>query len=67
MKGLLYQGPRDIRYVSFDDPKPAADTDAIVKLDKCGIRGSDPLSITARASARTPASASATKRTVMVP
>ena len=26
---------------SFDDPKLAADTDAIIKMDKCGICGSD--------------------------
>lgn len=41
MKALLYRGPRDIRYESFDDPKLAADTDAVVKMDKCGICGSD--------------------------
>lgn len=41
MKALLYQGPRDIRYESFDDPSLAADTDAIIKMDKCGICGSD--------------------------
>lgn len=41
MKALLYQGPRDIRYESFDDPELAADTDAIIKMDKCGICGSD--------------------------
>lgn len=41
MKALLYQGARDIRYESFDDPSLLADTDAIIKMDKCGICGSD--------------------------
>ena len=41
MKALLYQGARDIRYESFADPELVADTDAVIKMDKCGICGSD--------------------------
>ena len=41
MKALVYHGERDIRYESFDDPGLHADTDAIVKVDKCAICGSD--------------------------
>ncbi len=41
MKALLYQGERDIRYESFPDPTPASPLDAIVRMDRCGICGSD--------------------------
>jgi 2-desacetyl-2-hydroxyethyl bacteriochlorophyllide A dehydrogenase len=41
MKALLYEGPRDIRCESFDDPKLADDRDAIVRMTRCGICGSD--------------------------
>ena len=41
MKALLYQGPRDIRYESFPDPVVADDRDAIVRMQACGICGSD--------------------------
>lgn len=41
MKALLYQGPRDIRCESFEDPKIADDRDAIVRMTRCGICGSD--------------------------
>jgi len=41
MKALLYQGSRDIRYESFPDPTLADDRDAIVRMSKCGICGSD--------------------------
>jgi 2-desacetyl-2-hydroxyethyl bacteriochlorophyllide A dehydrogenase len=41
MKALLYYGPRDIRCETFDDPKLASDRDAIVKMTRCGICGSD--------------------------
>ncbi|HEX3919886.1 MAG TPA: alcohol dehydrogenase family protein [Caulobacteraceae bacterium] len=41
MKALLYQGPRDIRCESFDDPKIGEARDAIVKMTRCGICGSD--------------------------
>ena len=41
MKALLYQGPRDIRCEDFADPGLADDRDAIVKMTRCGICGSD--------------------------
>lgn len=41
MKALLYQGARDIRYESFPDPKPLSPLDAVVRMDRCGICGSD--------------------------
>ena len=41
MKALLYQGERDIRYESFPDPTPASPLDAIVRMERCGICGSD--------------------------
>jgi 2-desacetyl-2-hydroxyethyl bacteriochlorophyllide A dehydrogenase len=41
MKALLYQGPRDIRCETFDDPRLADDRDAIVRMIRCGICGSD--------------------------
>src|SRR4249920_2883634 len=41
MKALLYQGPRDIRCETFEDPKIADDRDVIVKMERCGICGSD--------------------------
>jgi 2-desacetyl-2-hydroxyethyl bacteriochlorophyllide A dehydrogenase len=41
MKALLYEGPRDIRYESFADPTLLDDRDAIVRMTRCGICGSD--------------------------
>jgi hypothetical protein len=41
MKALFYQGPREIRCETFDDPKLANDRDAIVKMTRCAICGSD--------------------------
>ena len=41
MKALLYRGPRDIACETFDDPKIADDRDAIVRMTRCGICGSD--------------------------
>ena len=41
MKALCYHGPRDIRYESMDDAKLQDDRDIIVKMDRCGICGSD--------------------------
>ena len=41
MKALLYRGERDIRHEDFPDPTIAADTDAIIRMDRCGICGSD--------------------------
>jgi len=41
MKALCYQGERDIRFEDFADPALASETDVIVKMDLCGICGSD--------------------------
>lgn len=41
MKALLYYGPRDIRYEDFPNPQLAAPTDAIVRVERSGICGSD--------------------------
>lgn len=41
MKALRYYGARDIRYETADDPVIEASGDAIVKVDKCSICGSD--------------------------
>ena len=41
MKALRYFGPRDIRFDSMDDPSLQSDRDIIVKVDRCGICGSD--------------------------
>lgn len=41
MKALCYHGKQDIRYEDFKDPEIHKDTDVIVKMEKCGICGSD--------------------------
>ena len=41
MKALRYYGARDIRCEAMDDPKLADDRDAIIKVDRCAICGSD--------------------------
>lgn len=41
MKALCYHGPRDIRYDSMADATIADDRDVIVKMERCGICGSD--------------------------
>lgn len=41
MKALLYKGPRQITCETFDDPKIVDDRDAIIRMTKCGICGSD--------------------------
>jgi 2-desacetyl-2-hydroxyethyl bacteriochlorophyllide A dehydrogenase len=41
MKALCYYGKEDIRYQDFEDPTLETDTDVIVKMDQCGICGSD--------------------------
>jgi 2-desacetyl-2-hydroxyethyl bacteriochlorophyllide A dehydrogenase len=41
MKALLFHGPRDIRYDDIADPKIAEPTDAIVRVERSGICGSD--------------------------
>jgi threonine dehydrogenase-like Zn-dependent dehydrogenase len=41
MKALRYFGARDIRFDSMDDPKLQDDRDAVIKVDRCAICGSD--------------------------
>ncbi len=41
MKALRYFGERDIRYKSMDDPRLQDDRDAVIKVDRCAICGSD--------------------------
>jgi 2-desacetyl-2-hydroxyethyl bacteriochlorophyllide A dehydrogenase len=41
MKALCYHGARDIRYDSMADPDLVDDRDVLVKMDRCGICGSD--------------------------
>ena len=41
MKALCYHGARDIRYDSMADPDLKDDRDILVKMDRCGICGSD--------------------------
>lgn len=41
MKALRYYGARDIRHESMDDPTIQDASDAIIKVDKCAICGSD--------------------------
>jgi threonine dehydrogenase-like Zn-dependent dehydrogenase len=41
MKALVYHGPRDVRYQDFEEPKLVEDTDAIVRVERAGICGSD--------------------------
>ena len=41
MKALLYYGARDIRYEDFAEPTIVEPTDAIVRVERSGICGSD--------------------------
>ena len=41
MKALVFNGPKDIRYEDFPDPKLASDNSVILKVGKCSICGSD--------------------------
>lgn len=41
MKALRYFGARDIRCETMDDPEIGDDRDAIIKVDRCAICGSD--------------------------
>jgi 2-desacetyl-2-hydroxyethyl bacteriochlorophyllide A dehydrogenase len=41
MKALRYYGARDIRCETMDDPSIQDSRDAIIKVDRCGICGSD--------------------------
>lgn len=41
MKALVFNGPRDIRYEEFDDPKLEISNGVILGVKKCSICGSD--------------------------
>jgi 2-desacetyl-2-hydroxyethyl bacteriochlorophyllide A dehydrogenase len=41
MKALLYCGPQDIRFDHMADPELVEERDAIIKVDRCAICGSD--------------------------
>lgn len=41
MKALVYRGPRDIAFETMKDPGLRDDRDAIIKVEKCAICGSD--------------------------
>ncbi|MEH3048192.1 alcohol dehydrogenase family protein [Sphingomonas adhaesiva] len=41
MKALIYAGPRDVRYEDMADPRIEDDRDIVVKIERCGICGSD--------------------------
>jgi threonine dehydrogenase-like Zn-dependent dehydrogenase len=41
MKGLVYNGPRDVRVVDVPDPRLEKETDALVKITATNICGSD--------------------------
>lgn len=41
MHGLVFHGPRDIRYERYDDPRLTIDNAVILKVSLCSICGSD--------------------------
>ncbi|MFT5441399.1 MAG: alcohol dehydrogenase [Myxococcota bacterium] len=41
MKALVFNGPRDIRYETYPDPKLGSDNSVILKVEQCSICGSD--------------------------
>ena len=41
MKALVFNGPRQIQYESFDDPTITDDRNLIIKMQRCSICGSD--------------------------
>ena len=41
MKALVFNGPRDIRYESYDDPELISENSIVLKVEKCSICGSD--------------------------
>ena len=41
MKALVFNGPKDIRYEQFEDPKITNDKNLIIQVQKCSICGSD--------------------------
>ena len=41
MKALVFNGPKDIRYETYPDPKLGSDNSVILKVEQCSICGSD--------------------------
>lgn len=41
MKALVFNGPKDLRYESFDDPTIRDDRNLVIKVERCSICGSD--------------------------
>jgi alcohol dehydrogenase len=41
MQGVTFHGPHDFRFESVEDPKPRAATDAVVRVTRTTICGSD--------------------------
>lgn len=41
MKALVFNGPRDVRYENYPDPKLRSDNSVILKVNQCSICGSD--------------------------
>ncbi|WP_166424607.1 alcohol dehydrogenase catalytic domain-containing protein [Paraglaciecola sp. 20A4] len=41
MKALVFNGPKNIQYENFDDPKITNNSNLILKVEKCSICGSD--------------------------
>jgi threonine dehydrogenase-like Zn-dependent dehydrogenase len=41
MKGLVYHGPRDVRVINVPDPRIEKETDALVRITRTNICGSD--------------------------
>ena len=41
MKALVFNGPKDIRYETYDDPELETKNSVILKVNKCSICGSD--------------------------
>ena len=47
MQGTVFHGPHDVRVERVDDPALQTPTDALVRISRAGICGSDRTSITA--------------------
>ncbi len=41
VKALVFNGPKNVRYGSFEDPERSSANTAIVKVNHSNIRGSD--------------------------
>ena len=40
MKALVFHGPADIRYESFEDPAITDNRNMVIKVERCSICGS---------------------------